>query len=102
MGEAYALRLLPSRCANWPELRRLQAEMSARHSYPEAAQLLATLLPCGPINHAMLRSKTHRVAADLEQLVAPQAASEPDVDPAPEMVVLIDGAHIRAAGSLTI
>lgn len=29
--------------------------------------------------------------------MAAQATSEPDVDPAPGMVVLIDGAHIRAA-----
>jgi hypothetical protein len=30
--------LIPDRCT--PELRRLQAELSARHSYREAAQLL--------------------------------------------------------------
>ncbi len=42
--------LLPDRCT--PEFRRLQAELSARHSYREAARLLTMLLPCEPPNHA--------------------------------------------------
>jgi hypothetical protein len=74
--------LLPDRCA--PELRRLQAELSARHSY----------LPCGPANHATLRNRTHR-AADLE------AAAPPELEPTPdrptEILMAIDGAHSRAA-----
>jgi hypothetical protein len=40
--------LLPDRCT--PEFRRLQAELSAKHSYREAARLLAMLLPCDPPN----------------------------------------------------
>jgi hypothetical protein len=38
--------LLPDRCT--PELRRLQAELGARHSFREAARILATFLPCSP------------------------------------------------------
>ena len=53
------------------------------------------LLPCGPANHATLRNRTHRAAADLE------AAAPPELEPAPdrptEMLMAIDGAHSRAA-----
>ena len=87
--------LLPDRCT--PELRRLQAELSARHSYREAARLLEMLLPCGPVNHATLRNRTHRVAANLESAATALPKPEPDTDPSAEMTVFIDGAHIRAA-----
>jgi hypothetical protein len=85
--------LLSDRCT--PELRRLQAELSARHSYREVARLLETFLPCAPGNHATMRNRTHRVAADLE------AMAPPDLEPAherpTEIMMAIDGAHIRAA-----
>ena len=87
--------LLPDRCT--PEFRLLQAELSARHSYREAARLLTMLLPCEPPNHATMRNRTHRVAAELEVRTVvppkPEAKSSKDAD----MIVLIDGAHIRAA-----
>jgi hypothetical protein len=57
-------RLLPDRCT--PELRRVQAELGARHSFREAAQLLSTLLPCSPTNHATICNRTHRVAVEIE------------------------------------
>jgi hypothetical protein len=85
--------LLPDRCT--PELQRLQAELGARHSYREAARLLGMLLPCGPMNHVTMRNRTHRVAADLEAAVSP--TSEPDPDLSTEIMMVIDGAHIRAA-----
>jgi hypothetical protein len=85
--------LLPDRCT--PELQRLQAELSARHSYREAARLLEMLLPCAPASHATLRNRTNRAAADLE------AVAPPDLDHGEErkieIVMAIDGAHIRAA-----
>jgi hypothetical protein len=87
--------LLPDRCT--PELRRLQAELSARHSYREAARLLSDLLPCDTVSHATMRNRTHRVAADLERKPIAKPNPEPVLDPAGEVVVLIDGAHIRAA-----
>jgi hypothetical protein len=49
--------LLPDRCT--PELQRLQAELSARHSYREAPWLLSDFLPCDPVSHATMRNRTH-------------------------------------------
>jgi hypothetical protein len=69
--------------------------LSARHSYREAARLLEKFLPCGPVNHATMRNRTHRVADDLE--VAVTSPSEPDSDLATDITMAIDGAHIRAA-----
>lgn len=54
-------RLLPNRCT--PELRRVQAELGARHSFREAARLLAALLPCSRQSHASMRNRLHRIAA---------------------------------------
>ncbi len=84
--------LLPDRCT--PELRRLQADLGARHSFREAGRILSQLLPCAPANHATIRNRTHRVAADME---APSNAggAVPSVS-SKETVVMIDGAHIRA------
>jgi hypothetical protein len=86
-------QLLPDRCT--PELRRVQAELGARHSFREAAQLLSTLLPCSPTNQATIRNRTHRVATEIEGKTpeAPNDAAAPN----DEMIVMIDGAHIRAA-----
>jgi hypothetical protein len=85
--------LLPDRCT--PELRRIQAELGARHSFREAGRLLSQLLPCSPTNHATIRNRTHRTAADMEELSdADPAAPSPS---SKETVVMIDGAHIRAA-----
>jgi hypothetical protein len=83
---------LPDRCT--PELRRLQADLGARHSFREAGRILSQLLPCAPANHATIRNRTHRVAADME---APSNAggAVPSVS-SKETVVMIDGAHIRA------
>jgi len=84
--------LLPDRCT--PELRRVQADLGARHSFREAAQLLSTLLPCSPANHATIRNRTHRIAAEIEAK-APEAPRDvPALND--EIVVMIDGAHIRA------
>jgi hypothetical protein len=47
------------RIACTPEFRRLQAELSAKHSYREAARLLTMLLPCEPPNHVTMRNRTH-------------------------------------------
>jgi hypothetical protein len=67
--------LLPDRCT--PELCRLQAELSARHSYRESARLLETLLPCGSVNHATMRNRTHRTADDLEAAVPSPLETRP-------------------------
>jgi hypothetical protein len=84
--------LLPDRCT--PELRRIQAELGARHSFREAGRLLSTLLPCSPVNHATMRNRTHRVAAEIENSSGADSAAPSGSRR--EMVVMIDGAHIRA------
>ena len=89
--------LLPDRCT--PEMRRLQAELGARHSFREAARLLTTFLPCSPPNHASVRNRLHRVAEELHaQEAAPtMTPSAQDTRSAnePGILVVIDGAHIR-------
>jgi hypothetical protein len=90
--------LLPDRCT--PELRRLQGELGARYSFREASRILSTLLPCSPPNHASVRNRLHRVAAELEAADTAACHSSPSEvgNPEnPEVIVLIDGAHIRAA-----
>jgi hypothetical protein len=84
--------LLPDRCT--PELRQIQAELGARHSFREAGRLLSKLLPCSPVNHATIRNRTHQAAAEIEA-----SSNAVPADPSPsskEAVVMIDGAHIRA------
>ena len=75
--------LLPDRCT--PELRRLQAELSARRSYREASRLLNTFLPCDPVSHTTMRNRTHRVAADLARKVIARPKLEPEAGPADGM-----------------
>ena len=93
--------LLPDRCTG--ELRRLQTDLGARHSFREATRLLETFLPCSPPNHASVRNRLHRVAGWIEAAEAVEAAAPPAPAvlrrrckaPA-EIVVMIDGAHLRA------
>lgn len=56
--------LLLDRCT--PELRRVQPELGARHSFREAGRLLSTLLPCSPTNHTTIRNWTRHVAEEIE------------------------------------
>lgn len=94
--------LLPDRCT--PELRRRQAGLGARHSFREAARIIATLPPCSPPNHASVRNRLHRAAEAVETVEAEMDAARssprlPSREPGAGegLVVLIDGAHIRAA-----
>jgi hypothetical protein len=61
----------------------------------KAARLLSTLLPCAPANHVTIRNRTHRVAAEIEAK-SPEAPRDVRAL-SDEIVVMIDGAHIRAA-----
>ena len=92
--------LLPDRCT--PEFRRLQAELGARHPFREAARLLAAFLPCSPPNHTSIRNRLHRVAAAVESAEIssappPHGSGRAHDGSEDDIVVLIDGAHIRAA-----
>jgi hypothetical protein len=49
------------------------------------------------MSHATMRNRTHRVAADLERRAIAPPEPKAEIDPAGEMVVMIDGALIRAA-----
>jgi hypothetical protein len=91
--------LLPDRCT--PEFRRLQAELGARYSFREAARLLAAFLPCSPPGHASIRNRLDRVAAAVESAEISSSPlsyglSSTDDGSGDDIVVLIDGAHIRA------
>lgn len=90
--------ILPDRCT--PELRQVQAELGARHSFREASRLLAMLLPCSPPNHASVRNRLRRIAEELDARGAAPVIASPslDIESAGDagILVVIDGAHIRA------
>lgn len=91
--------ILPDRSA--PELRQVQADLGARHSFREASRLLAMLLPCSPPNHASARNRLRRVAEELHARDAAPAIASPSlgiesVGGDAGILVMIDGAHIRA------
>jgi hypothetical protein len=93
-------QLLPGRST--PELQRVQAELGARQSFREASRLLSSLLPSSPPNHETLRNRLHRAATDLEGEEAVSRCSGLDArgktenPERPDLIALIDGAHIRA------
>ncbi len=50
-----------------PELRRLQAELGARHSFREAAPLIKMFLPCSAQSNPTVRNRLGRIANKLGQ-----------------------------------
>ncbi len=81
-------RILPDKAT--PELRRLQAELGARFSFREAAQLLNELTPCARQNHATIRNRLSSVAEQLE------AKDDAGSSPADGVVVFLDSAYVRS------
>lgn len=73
-----------------PELRRLQAELGARHSFREAARLIEMFLPCSAQSNTTVRNRLGRVADELGQGDAGTIA------PRSPLTVFLDGAHIRS------
>ncbi|MGI3171607.1 ISKra4 family transposase [Pseudooceanicola sp. C21-150M6] len=74
-----------------PELKTLQAELGARHSFREAARILETFLPCAKQHNNTVRNRLGKVAKDItdaEPPVCETLISHP-------LTVFIDGAHIR-------
>ena len=78
-----------------PELRRLQAELGARHSFREAARILETFLPCAKQVNTLVRNRLGKVARE----ICESEQTEPLVSSAAEealaLTVFLDGAHIR-------
>jgi hypothetical protein len=71
--------------------------LSVRYFCRKAARPRRIPLHCDPLGHATMRNSTHRAAADCERWSATQPTSDPNIDEASEILVPIDGAHIRAA-----
>ena len=74
-----------------PELKMLQAELGARHSFREAARILETFLPCAKQHNTTVHNRLGKVAKDItdaEPPVCETLSSNP-------LTVFIDGAHIR-------
>ena len=87
--------LLPDRCT--AELQRLQAELGTKHSFCEATRLLETFLPYSPPNRVSVRNRLHRVARTIEAAALPAPAVLRQRHKVPAgIVVMIDGAHLRA------
>jgi hypothetical protein len=100
--------VLPGRCT--AELCQLHAELGARHSFREAGRLLETFVSCSPTNHTSVRNRLHRVSSKIEAVEAIDVEAVtpllPKVQPCrrhskrAEIVVMIDGAHLRAVPGL--
>lgn len=79
-----------------PELERVQAELSSRLSFREAARVLDLFVPARrPHNHRTVSNRLARVADQIEKrdLASPYRMSRAGGSP---MSVFIDGAYIRA------
>ncbi len=73
------------------ELKTLQAELGARHSFREAARILETFLPCAKQHNTTIRNRLGEIAKEITE-ADPQACQTRNSDP---LTVFIDGAHIR-------
>ena len=74
-----------------PELRMLQAELGARHSFREAARILETFLPCAKQHNTTVRNRLGIVAKDITDAKPPVS----ETSSSHPLTVFIDGAHIR-------
>lgn len=77
-----------------PELRRLQAELGARHSFRESARLIEMFLPCSAQSNTTVRNRLGRVADELGHDDASQGDAD-TIAPRSPLTVFLDGAHIR-------
>lgn len=84
--------LFPDRST--PELRRLQAELGARHSFREAARILETFLPCAKQVNTSVRNRLCKVARDIRDSDLTEPVPVEVTEDAPGLTVFLDGAHI--------
>jgi hypothetical protein len=78
-----------------PELRRLQAEFGACHSFREAARILETFLPCAKQVNTSVRNRLGKVARDFDEIEQTEPLGAAVVEDAAALTVFLDGAHIR-------
>ncbi|MEP3329758.1 ISKra4 family transposase [Sedimentitalea sp.] len=74
-----------------PELKLLQAELGARHSFREAARILETFLPCARQHNTTVRNRLSKVAKVIADETPPVCESQKSHP----LTVFIDGAHVR-------
>lgn len=88
--------LLPERLS--PELCNLQIKLATLLPYRKASAILRDLLPdTGGLSHETTRNRTLAVGKRIEQELCDEVdAPQPIVEPAPQMVVGIDGAFVNA------
>ena len=88
--------LLPKRLS--PELCNLQIKLAAQLPYRKASTILRDLLPdTGGLSHETTRNRTLAVGKRIEEELCDEIdAPQPIVEPAPQMVVGIDGAFVNA------
>lgn len=79
-----------------PELRRLQAELGARHSFREAARLLNELTPCTKQNHVTIRNRLATVANDLDSDDHSKASEADQRSNSSDITVFLDSAYVRS------
>ena len=78
-----------------PELRRLQAELGARHSFREAARILETFLPCAKQVNTSVRNRLGKVSREICDSEQTEPVVLSAAEEASALTVFLDGAHIR-------
>ena len=87
-------RLMPDNAT--PELRRLQAELGARHSFREAARLLNELTPCARQNHVTIRNRLATVAHDFDCDDHSKVSEAGQPSKSSDITVFLDSAYVRS------
>lgn len=86
--------LLPDHAT--PELRRLQAELGARHSFREAARLLNELTPYATQNHVTIRNRLATIADDLTNDDHSKTDEAEERLKSSDVTVFLDSAYVRS------
>lgn len=79
-----------------PELRRLQAELGARHSFREAAPIIEIFLPCAKQENTSIRNRLGKIAREISNSEYPEPVVSSAEKSAAPVTVFLDGTHIRS------